>query len=374
MNTIFFSAGEVSGDIHGSYIARALFQVNPSLNIVGMGSRNMKAVGVNVLWDIIEFSSIGFIESLIPAIKIYSVLQKIKKYLRDQKIDLLFLIDNQGVNIPLARMGKDLNIPVYYYFPPQVSIWGSWNAKKISGLTSKILIPFMDDYLVYKNVSNKAYYVGHPLPEIIQKKLDENIIKKKSTEQEIFTIGLFPGSRTREIKSLLPVMLDSSEMLSNDVKIKILLPLSSIYFRDIIQKILFRFKKLDIEVIEHGDYTKYQECDFAIACSGTVTLELAILNIPMIVVYKLNLITYLIAKYLVKKRYISLPNILLGEYLVPELIQKNASPRLIYENVMNTYFDKHKLSIFKLKLKGITKYLGDGNTIQQVVDHIQIKI
>ncbi len=330
----------------------------------------MKKAGVHILWDFIELSSIGLIESLLPGLRIALKLRGLKAYLRDHPVDIVVLIDNQGMNIPIARIARKLTIPVIYYFPPQVSIWGKWNARKLAQITDLILCPFAKDALIYKKAGGKAVYVGHPMKSIVQVDQSKEKIAQSLYISTPYVIGLFPGSRRQEIKTLFPIMLETAQQINNKRSVTFLIPVSSSVFLPMLQRILLAYRELNIVFIEQGDYNGYQLCDCAIAASGTATLELTLLKVPVIAVYKLNLVSYLLAKAFIRGNCIALPNILLEDQLVPELIQRGLNPDTLYHmvekilNSLKTCLDKQN------QFDRLASLLGEDDPVRQTADEI----
>ncbi len=330
----------------------------------------MREAGVLILWDFTEMSSIGLIESLLPGLRIALKLRLLKAYLRSHPVDLLVLIDNQGMNIPIARIAGKLAIPVIYYFPPQVSIWGKWNARKLARLTDLILCPFVKDALIYKEAGAKAVYVGHPLKSIVR--VDQS---KEKTARSLYistpyVIGLFPGSRRQEIKTLFPIMLETAQQVKDKRSVTFLVPVSSGVFLPMLQRILLTYSELNVVFIEQGHYNAYQLCDCAIVASGTVTLELTLLKVPIITVYKLNIVSYLLAKAFIRGNYIALPNILLGDQIVPELIQRDLNPDTLYHMIEGILSNPETHSDKESQFDRLALLLGEDDPVGQTVDEI----
>ncbi len=366
MRQIFFAAGEVSGDYQAACIAERIRSEQLPVDMIGIGGERLKAAGVHIILDITYYSSIGLVESVISGLKIRPELKKIKQFFKTHPIDLIVLIDNQGVNIPLARMAKNFKIPVLYYFPPHISVWGAWNSRKIARLADLILTPFYDDYLLYKQAGANVLYVGHPLLELVKTNSYKAQIAESMSIQAKKVVGLFPGSRVQEIKKLLPVLLKTADLIHDHYSVTFLLPVSSKRFLTDLQPYLRQYPQLDVRLVKQGDYDVYQLCDTVISASGTATLELALLKIPMIVIYKLNSLTYFLAKILIKNKMISLPNILLNEHCVPELLQNQVHHETLFRKTNAILDDANYQREMRRKLAKLPSVLGNGNTISYV--------
>lgn len=308
---IFVSTGEVSGDLHLSYLVKKAKEENPKVEFVGVAGRHSESVGVEVIQDINELAVMGFAE----AIKKYSFLKnKANEYLefiKKENIKKVIMVDYGGFNLKfLELLKKEIkDIEVFYYIPPKLWIWGEKRIKKLR-LADHIMVIFPWEVDFYKKHNIDAVYFGNPFVEkyIPVKEKGENIL-------------LLPGSRKQEIQSLLPEML--KVVKGNEGK-HYLLKLSSKEHLKWIEEDLSAYKNLKVNYDLSLKEAVEKSC-IAIAASGTVTLELALLGLPTIVVYKTSFLNYFIAKYILKVGYISLPNLTLNEEVFPELIQKKCN-------------------------------------------------
>lgn len=371
---VFFSAGEVSGDISASEIISELVKLG--IKCYGVGGPRMKQVGMISITDTDESikSSVGFTESLKYVFPKLSLLKKVSNYLKETKPELVVLVDNQGFNIPLAKVAKSLGLRVFYYFPPMVSVWGENTKYKIARYCDRILCTFKEDYEIYKKVSDGAVFVGLPLLDRINKNYSskENYIGFFDNNKK--KVLLLFGSREQEIKTLTDPLL---ETVKNILLGMTPLDPSSYEFYTIISHPVFkeyileriRLMKLEdvIKVFDNKmDYALYDICDVAVSSSGTITLELALLEKPVIVVYKVSRLTFEIGKRLVKKKYISLPNLLLNEKIYPELLQEEVNWKRITEELQIILEEKETI---KNKLKKLKDEYIPG-AIGRVVEEI----
>ncbi len=360
---VFFSAGEISGDISASEIVDVL--VKNGIECYGVGGKYMLSKGLKPVVQSDESikSSIGFVESVKFVLPKFYLLNRIREYLRNNKVDLVVLVDNQGFNIHLAKVCKKMNIPVFYYIPPMVSVWGENTKYTVAKLCDKILCTFEEDYNVYREVTDKAEFVGSPIPERIKINYSSRENYLKDFSKDTIKVLLLFGSREQEIKTLTPPILEFVKLFKDGI-----LPIPEVLknnteFYTIVSHeafkkyILDQIRKMNLEnyvkIYDNiGDYAIYDVCDFAIASSGTVTLELALMGKPVVVVYKVSHLTFLIGKMLVKKKMISLPNIVLGKKFLPELIQKQVNPIIISEELF--------------------RFVSDPNYIQEINDNLKI--
>ncbi|MGL6114215.1 MAG: lipid-A-disaccharide synthase [Cetobacterium sp.] len=347
---IFVSAGEASGDLHLSYLAKNIFQMDKNVEIYGVAGEHSRKEGVKVIQDINDLAIMGFTEAL----KKYSFLKKkayeYLEFIKTNKIDKVLLVDYGGFNLKfLELLKKELpNIEVYYYIPPKLWIWGEKRIKTLK-LADHIMVIFPWEVDFYKKHGVEAIYFGNPLSE-----------KYKKIDSIGNYILLLPGSRKQEIQSLIPEFIKIVEKKSHE---KFILKLSRESHLEWIKEDLTKYKNLEIELNLSLEKC-VEKSQLAIAASGTVTLELALMGLPTIVVYKTNFINYFIAKYILKVGYVSLPNLTINSEVFPELLQNKCNSEEILKHMDIILKDKknveEKLDLVREKLSGkeITKSYG----------------
>jgi lipid-A-disaccharide synthase len=328
---IFISTGEVSGDLQGSMLVKSLYQAAAKrqidLEIAGLGGDRMKAAGVEILADTAVIGSMGFIEAIpfvIPAIKIQKLT---KRYIQKNIPDVLVLIDYPASNLALASYVKRHlpQIPVVYYIAPQ-----DWavpmlnNASKIAQVVDRLLAIFPREYEYFSQKNIKAVWVGHPLLDRIAQANDKTQARLNlglAMSDQIVT--LLPASRQQEIKSLLPVICAAAQQILQQMPgVKFLMPISLSSYRSAIIAKVAEYN-LPVEFIDHQTLDAIASADLAIAKSGTVNLEIALLNIPQVVIYRIHPLTAWIGRRIgFKIPLMSPPNLVLDRMLVPELQQE----------------------------------------------------
>lgn len=318
--------GEASGDLHGANLVKALRLKQPELQFCGMGGPELASLGVEILYDAAKVSVVGVFEVFFHLKDIWLAQRVLRKRLIEDPPDLLILIDLPDFNLMLAKKAKKLGIPVFYYISPQLWAWRSGRVKTIKARVDKIgvILPFEEEF--YRQRGVEAVYVGHPLLDTVKTSTTrEQYLKLHNIPPDTRCIGLFPGSRKREISSLLPIFLCAAASLQKKSaeKIVFFIPRASTIGRqEFTAAGLDKYQQtLDIRIIEQDRYDMMAACDAVVTASGTVTLELAILQVPMIVVYKLAPLTYHLGKLLVKIEFFSLVNLIAGYGAVPELLQ-----------------------------------------------------
>jgi lipid-A-disaccharide synthase len=325
---IMIVTGEASGDLHGANLVRALRAQCTEISFCGMGGTELASLGVEILCDADKVSVVGITEVFSHLKDIFTALSILKRRMISDPPDLLIIIDLPDFNLILAKKAKKLGIPVFYYIAPQVWAWRSGRVRTIKRRVDKlgVILPFEENYFKQKGVDTE--YVGHPLLDTVKTTLTrDDFLQKYDIGADQRCIGLLPGSRKKEIITLLPYFLGAAELLQKNEKklnsLVFLIPQASTITRKDLDDagLADCQEQLNIKVITDDRYNMMSVCDGAVAASGTVTLELAILKIPMVVVYKLTNITYLLGRLLVKLDHFSLVNLIAGKTAVPELLQ-----------------------------------------------------
>ena len=325
--------GEASGDLHGANLVRALQERASALEFYGMGGPELRSAGVDILFDADKVSVVGIVEVFSHLLDIFRAQKILRKKLEVDPPDLLVLIDLPDFNLLLAKKAKKLGIPVFYYICPQVWAWRSGRIKTLQKRADRfgVILPFEEQY--FKERGLDATYVGHPLLDSVRKsKTRSEFLSEHNIGRNAKIIGLLPGSRRREVVSLLPVFLEAAEKLQRAVndRLVFVIPKASAIDTAIFKEAgVGQNPALDVRLIEDDRYNVMAACDCAVAASGTVTLELALLKVPMVVTYKLSPLTYLLAKSLVKLDYFSLVNLIAGFKAVPELLQDEVNGQTI---------------------------------------------
>ncbi len=331
--------GEASGDLHGARLVEALQKLLPGARFCGMGGEELAAAGVEILFDAGKISVMGIVEVVARGADIFRAQRILRRQLRARKPDLLIIIDLPDFNLLLASCAKKLGIPVYYYICPQVWAWRSGRVKtlrqRVDGLG--VILPFEESF--YRDHGIAAHYVGHPLLDSVAVCKDrQQFLAENGLDSSRKYIGLLPGSRKREVAGLLPVFLEAAlliQQLSAEPPVFLLPQASTISMDDLRQAGLEEYqKKIDLRVMPKERYETMAACSAVIAASGTVTLELAILHIPMVVTYRLSGLTYILSKLLVKLDFFCLVNLVAGREIVPELLQDEVSAERIAAEIL----------------------------------------
>ncbi len=363
--SIMIIAGEASGDHHGAKLVEAMKTAKNNLFFCGIGGRAMEKAGVKIMVDAAELAVVGITEVFAKLPAVFKALAVAKRLLKSLKPDLLILIDYPDFNLRVAAAAKKLHIPVLYYISPQVWAWRQGRVKKIGKIIDHMAVILPFEEIFYKKNNIPVTFVGHPL-------LDEPSYSslnpsngRKSGEQ---IVGLLPGSRNSEVAGILPAMLQSALLLQKKFpNIKFILSVAPTVDDKRVESLTAEFKGL-IKLEQDAGPVKnvLSKSCLIITASGTVTLETAISGTPMIIVYKVSPVSFMLGKLMIKVKNIGLVNLVAGKTLVPELIQDKASPQKIAATADCMLKDPRLLEDIRNELLKIKNTLGGPGASRKV--------
>lgn len=369
---ILIVAGEASGDLHGAFLARALLRQNPTLHLIGLGGEAMRHAGVEVRHNSLEVGVVGFSELFTRLTAIRRAYRTATRLLHEPGLGLVVLIDCPGFNLRLAAVAKRLGLPVVYYMAPQVWAWWPRRLATIRALVDRLLValPFEEPY--FRGAGIACEWVGHPLcdemgtlgsPEIARRCLG------LTPHQQV--LGLLPGSRPQEVARHLPLMLAAATLMSRTLTtLHILVALAPTVSRESVKLLVDRLRfppEMDIRLVDEDATGCLIASDVALIASGTATLQAALAGTPMIVVYQVSPLTYLIGRRLVRVPHISLANLIAGagpgrwrpdDRLVPELIQGAATPEAIAAHALRLFTDQGDRAAMRQGLEEVRRRVG----------------
>jgi lipid-A-disaccharide synthase len=363
---VLIVAGEASADLHGSHLVAALKRLDPGLTFWGIGGACLREAGVRVLFDSSEMAVVGMTEVVSRLATLTRAYLTLKAILRRDRPLLLILLDYPDFNLRLARAAKRFHIPVLYYISPQVWAWRKGRVETIRRCVDRmaVILPFEKDF--YREKGLHVEHVGHPLLEEIPTDLDgEKVRMELGLDQASPVLALLPGSRKEEVTNLLPVMVEAAVRIrSKHAHLKCLLPRASTIPAELLDGILKK-SSLDVQVL-HGDvYRVLKACDLALVASGTATLEAAILETPMVIVYRVSFFSYWIGRMVISVPFIGLVNLVAGEEVVPELIQGDVTPERLAQEAMDLLdHDERRREMVK-KLRALRETLGQGSASER---------
>ncbi|MEE8574380.1 MAG: lipid-A-disaccharide synthase [Thermodesulfobacteriota bacterium] len=359
--TVLIISGEESGDSHGGALISELKTLVPSLRVIGMGGEKLRQAGLEGI-DSKELSVVGFVEVVKKFPEIRRAFNELKSKLDSEKVDCVILVDYPDFNLRFAKEAKKRGIPVVFYISPQVWAWRAGRVKKIAKLVDKMLVVFPFELPIYEAEGVNVEFVGHPLTDSAvcgMTKLEAKDHFGYDKYESIVT--LLPGSRSAEVERMMPLMIEAAEQIKGVTrwKIRFIIPVADSIDDAAIDGCI-KDSLLDIKVVRGEMYAALRASDAAVVTSGTATLETALIGTPMLIVYKLSNLSYLIGRALIGVKSVGLPNIIAGRPFVPELLQWKATPLKVCEEVISLLEDSMAIDTATEGYSEIKEKLGEG--------------
>lgn len=365
---IMLVVGEASGDLHGAHSVKALRRRDSTIEVFGVAGEELKRENVRVVFDVARLTGMGFTELAGNLGTIWQAYRLLQKTLKEERPNLLILIDFPEFNLRLARLAKQLKIPVLYYIGPQVWAWRRRRIRKIARWVDRMAVVFPFEAELYEKAGVPVSFVGHPLLDIAHATQSRDAtLSQYELEGSRPIIALLPGSRRREVSSHLPLMLEAAESLSRQTAAQFVLARASTVDRGLLEEILSR-ASVPVAIVEGNTYNMLHACDLAWTASGTATLETALMLKPMVIVYRVSWITYALARLLVRVDHIGMVNIIAGETVVPELIQSDVTADRIVRESRAILQDSELRRRITDKLAVVRQKLGSPGAADRVAD------
>lgn len=363
---ILVVTGEASGDHHGALVIRALRQIDPSIQVTGIGGEELAREGMRLLHHSRELAVLGLSEVLWRAGKVLAAYRTLKKEIAARP-SLLMLIDYPEFNLRIAALARKHNVPVFYYISPQLWAWRQGRAKKIARLVNRMAVIFPFEVQFYEKFGLDVQFVGHPLlDQDIRLQNRAEALKSFDLAEQRPIIGLLPGSRQNEIKRLFEPMLGAARRIREQFPAaQFIVPLAQGIAREDIQTRADR-AGIAVRIVTDSFYQALDVCDLVLVASGTATLQTALMQKPMIILYRVSLLTYLAGRMLIRIPWIGLANIVAGKKVVPELIQHEVTPERIAREACGMLGDPARMQGIQSALSAIKASLGQPGASRRV--------
>lgn len=368
---IMFSAGEASGDLHGARLAEGVKRIAPESEMFGFGGAQMAAAGVRLVADCAAYSVMGVWEVVTNLSRILSLLNLLTEAMQREKPDLLVLIDYPDFNWRLAKRAKALGVRVFSYIPPSAWAWRKGRAKSCAKLADEFVAIFPFELPVYQAAGANISFVGNPLVDTVHPSMTESEARAFfGVPENSYPILLLPGSRKQEISLVFPAMLQGARRIAEEKS-------DAVFYLPVAQGMdQARMERMAAEAGVKVTFTREHTYDLmgvaqlALATSGTVVMEAALMGLPSIVLYRLSPVSYFIGRLLVHVKYFSLPNILLDEMVQPELLQDEANPMRIFVEARRFWAEPEHGSAVRARLKDACALLGAPGSSERVAQRI----
>ena len=362
----FIIAGEESADNHGATLMKAMLSLNPNLKFSGIGGNKMISAGLKSIENIEKLAVMGFLEVIKHLVFFHNLAKRILIEIDICKPQQIILIDYPGFNLRLAKkIKKKFNIPITYYISPQIWAWKEKRIEIIRKYVDQMLVIFPFEENWYRKRGIKAKFVGHPIFDEWIPTSKENLCDELTLKLNTPVVTLYPGSRKQEVNRHLPILLQAAHQLRLENKN--------------IQFIIGAAKYINIDKwnipswihIEKRYPQKALECaDLALVASGTSTVEAAVFGTPMIIIYKMSLISWWLSKKLVKVPYVGMVNIIAGSMIMPEILQNEVTASKIYKSAQEIIESPEKMTQMKSDLLNVQNLLKGRENMQSAAKYI----
>jgi lipid-A-disaccharide synthase len=353
-------AGEASGDLHGSRLVAEVRALVPEASFFGIGGDRMRRAGVEVIQHSRDMAVLGFSEVVRRLPFLHGVLRRMVDLLLERDPALVVLIDYPGFNLRLAERAHGLGRRVAYYISPQLWAWGRNRLAQISRHVDHMIVVFAFEEELYRSAGVAVTFVGHPLLDVVRPTMGKNEFATVSGfDPSVPIVGLLPGSRQQELRRILPVMISASLLIREQLpQTQFLVGLAPEIGRDAVDEYL-RAMGGAVKVVQELTYDVMKHSDVLLVASGTATLESAILETPLLVIYRMSPLSYWIARLAVRIPDIGLVNVVAGRRVVPEFVQDQARPRAVADAAIRWLQDPPSREQVKKDLRQVRMKLGE---------------
>ncbi len=364
-------AGEASGDLHAASLVRQIKLLMPDIEVTALAGRRTYEACDKFIYDLASIGLSGFIEPIVKLPFLFKLFNKIENYLDTQHPDFVVLVDYYGFNSHVLKMAHARKIPVYYYVTPQVWASRQWRAKTLAKYCTKMFTIYPFEPAFHAKYGGRAEFLGNPLLDIVPPPYQGH----DEVSVVYWKIGILPGSRNSEISRLVPVFYKTFQIIKEThASAKAFLFAVPEFDDEYYKKLLGPEGAQEVTIVRENDYFKRSQMDFLLTCSGTATLENALLGVPMLVAYKLSAITYRIARMVVKVSYISLVNILANKEVVKEFIQEHATPAAMAWEARKYLDEPEELANMKKELLALRASLGKPGLAERAAKDILAEV
>jgi len=341
-------AGEASGDLLGSHLMLALQAVRSDIEFIGIGGAKMQSAGMKVLFPMEKLAVRGYVEVLRHYLEIVGIRRKLKRYFLANRPDIFIGIDAPDFNLDLELTLKQQGITTIHYVSPSIWAWRGERIHKIKRAVTKVLALFPHEPKLYEDAGVPVEYVGHPLADMLPdypKRDEMREMMRIPLQAKVF--ALLPGSRQSEVTQLAHVYIETAKLILKKIPdARFLIPLISRETRAIVEQALYDCdaQELPITLLFGHAQDAMIAADMVLVASGTATLECALLKRPMVITYRMPTLSWWLMKGKGYLPYVGLPNILLGRFVVPELLQHDATPQNLAQAMLNLWCDKNAVA------------------------------
>jgi len=365
--TICLVAGDVSGDQNAGRLARALREMVPGVRLVGAGGSAMDQGGVEVAVDSTGVSTIGPPDNVQALRSVVRVWRGTRSLINRTRPDMAVLIDAETLNLMLARWLRARGIPVVFFFPPQVWLWGRWRLPMVVPLATRVLSAFREEAEIYQRAGADSLWVGHPLSDAVRVNEDPAAaLRKIGLTPARPLVALMPGSRRQEIRALCEPILGAARLLQQrDASLQFAIPLASDDLREELEARVRSSGLHSAVIYKPESYAVLSRARVVLQCSGTATVEAGLLGIPSVIVYRCRPLYYAVGRRLMRVKFIGMVNILLDQEVQPEFFQKNVDAAHLADEVWLLLTNETRRRQIQSRLARLPEVLGPTGVMER---------
>jgi lipid-A-disaccharide synthase len=367
---LLLSCGEPSGDLYAGALTRELRALDPGIAVSGLGGPALAAAGGRLIDDYRGLAVTGLTEALAKVPRSYATIRRLTRAARIERPDALVVIDFPDFNFPLARRVKRLGIPVVYYISPQIWAWRAGRLKTMRAIADRVLVIFPFEEAIYRDAGVPVEFVGHPLVDLARSSAPRGVfLRSHGLLPDAPTVAVLPGSRPNEVGRILPGLAEALRVIAASVPgTQCLLARAPNLDDGLFDKA--RGSGAPITIVEGDTDAILAAADVALTASGTATVQTALHDTPMVIVYRLSPMTYRIGRRLVKLDAIGMVNLIAGEKIVPELIQDEFTPEAVAREAVSMLTDPARVARIREGLARVRAKLGGPGASRRAAEAI----
>jgi len=368
---ILLSCGEPSGDLYAGALTRELRALAPGLEISGLGGPQFAAAGGTLVEDYRGLAVTGLTEAIAKLPRSRAAIARLVQRARADRVDALVLIDFPDFNFQLARRVKPLGIPIVYYISPQIWAWRAGRLKTMRGIADRVLVIFPFEEQIYRDGGVPVEFVGHPLIDLATASAPRSVfLPRIGRDPEAPTIAILPGSRANEVGHTLPDLAAAANIIRASIPAAQFVVARAPGLDDRLFDVMQRKSVAKVSIVEGDTDAVLASADVALTASGTATVQTALHDVPMVIVYRLSALTFRIVRRLVKVDAIGMVNLIAGEKIVPELIQDQFTPEAVAAEALSMLTDPRRAAAIRQGLARVRERLGGSGASRRAAEAI----
>ena len=368
---LLLSCGEASGDLYAGALTRALRALAPDVTVSGLGGPQFAAAGGRLIADYRGLAVTGLTEAIAKIPRSLATLRRLVDCARRQRPDALIVIDFPDFNFPLARRVRRLGVPIVYYISPQLWAWRPGRMSTMRQIADRVLVIFPFEEAIYRAAGVPVEFVGHPLVDLAKaSRTREDFLRDRALPPDAPTVAFLPGSRPNEVARILPDLVTAAELIRARVPAVQFLVARAPNLDDRLFDFVARRRLAGVTIIEGDTDAVLVSADVAVTASGTATVQAALHDTPMVIVYRLSPVTYQVGRRLVNLDTFGMVNLVAGEKIVPELIQGAFTPEAVVAEVVSMLTDRARVATIREGLARVREKLGGPGASRRAAEAI----